>query len=362
MQLEQGRISSAQLVMLIIGFNFSTSLILNPGRMAGQDAWLAVLAGLGEGLIFVFIITSLGVRFKGKNLIEINDLVFGSYLGKVVSLAYLWYFSHLASMVLRSYGDFFTDTIYPQTPLIVFIILLVLICASAVRNGIEVIVRCSLILVPITILFLVVDVFLLLKDMKFTNFLPIFNVPWQKFLWASHGAATFPFGEIIAFLMVFAFVQDQQKIRVRTMMGIIIAGLLLSTVVARNIAVLGITEMIQSYPSFIAIRLINIAKVLTRLEIIVVTSFLVMGFLKVAVLYYGTVLGLAQIFKLRSYLPLVFPLGIIMVVLSILPFASSVELINFAYEIYPYYSLPFQVGLPLLSLIVAVIRGLPKKE
>ncbi|HHY06484.1 MAG TPA: GerAB/ArcD/ProY family transporter, partial [Clostridia bacterium] len=112
MRLEQGRISSIQLVMLIIGYIFGTSLILNPGRMAGHDAWLTVLAGLTEGLIFVFIITALGTRFKGKNLIEINDLIFGSYLGKVVSLVYLWYFLHLASMVLRSYGDFFTDTIY----------------------------------------------------------------------------------------------------------------------------------------------------------------------------------------------------------------------------------------------------------
>src|SRR5690606_36502555 len=115
-------------------------------------------------------------------------------------------------MVLRSYGDFLTDTIYPQTPLIVFILLLTLVCASAVRNGIEVIARCSLILVPITVLFFAADVFLLLRDMKLTNFLPLFDVSWQEFLWASHGAATFPFGETVAFLMVFAFVQDRQKV------------------------------------------------------------------------------------------------------------------------------------------------------
>lgn len=356
MRLEQGRISSIQLVMLIIGYIFGTSLILNPGRMAGHDAWLTVLAGLTEGLIFVFIITALGTRFKGKNLIEINDLIFGSYLGKVVSLVYLWYFLHLASMVLRSYGDFFTDTIYPETPLIVFILLLVLVCASAVRNGIEVIVRCSLILVPLTIFFIITDTLLLLKDMKITNFLPIFDIPWQKFLWASHGAATFPFGETVAFLMVFAFVQDQQKVRARTLQAVVIAGLFLCVIVARNTAVLGITATVQTYPSFLAIRLIDIAKVLTRLEIIVMTSFLVMGFLKVAVLYYGTVVGLAQLFKLGSYLPLVFPVGIIMVTLSVFSFASSLELINFAYEKYPYYSLPFQVGLPLLSLIVASLR------
>ena len=150
--------------------------------------------------------------------------------------------------------------------------------------------------------------------------------------------------------------QDQQKVRARTLQYVVIAGLFLCVIVARNTAVLGITATVQTYPSFLAIRLIDIAKVLTRLEIIVMTSFLVMSFLKVAVLYYGTVVGLAQLFKLGSYLPLVFPVGIIMVTLSVFSFASSLELINFAYEKYPYYSLPFQVGLPLLSLIVASLR------
>lgn len=359
MQLEQGRISSAQLVMLIIGFNLGTSLILNPGWIAKGDAWLAVLAGLGEGLVFVAMALFLATRFKGKNLVEINDLVFGSYLGKAVSLAYLWYFLHLASTVLRSFGDFFINTIYPETPLLVFIILLVLVCASAVRNGLEVIVRCSLILVPLTVFFFVVDTVFLLKEIKLTNFLPVFDISWQEFLRASHGAATFPFGETIAFLMILAFVQDQSKVGGRVILSVVIAGLLLSAIVARNTAVLGITATIQSYPSFIVVRLINIAKVLTRLEIIVVTSILVMGFLKVSVLYYGTALGLAQIFKLRSYLPLVFPVGVIMVILSVFSFKSSLELFNFAFKIYPYYSLPFQVGLPLLSLIVATMRGLP---
>jgi spore germination protein KB len=360
-RLEGGKIGCLQLATLIIGCYLGSSLILNPGQSIGRDAWLAVLAGWGEGLFFVGIVLILAARFKGQTLMQINDLIFGSYLGKVVSLLYLWYFLHLGSLVLRNFGDFFTTTIYTETPIIVFILMLALVCASAVRNGLEVLARCSTILVLLTLLAIVFDTVLLMKDMEFTNFLPMLDIPWPEFLKVSHGVAVFPFGETIAFLMILPFTTEQKKIKITVIMAVMVVGLFLTLVVARNIAVLGATAIIQTYPSFPAIRLVNIAKVLTRLEIIIAANLLFMGFLKTSFFYYSTALGLAQLLRLRSYLPLVLPLGAILVSLSILQFESNVENIRFAFQIYPYYAPFFQVGLPLLSLLIAVIRGLPNK-
>lgn len=361
MKLEGGKVSNSQIAFLIIGTYLGSSMILNPGQSIGRDAWLAVLAGLGEGLFFVWIVLTLAARFKGQNLVEINDQIFGPYLGKVVSLAYLWYFFHLASLVLRNFGDFFITTIYAETPIIVFIIMLTLVCASAVRNGLEVIVRCSAVLVLLTILVTFLDAFLLIKEIKLSNFLPLLDVSWQKFFQVSHSVAAFPFGEIIAFLMILPFSTDRKKAGKIVFVAIIVVGLVLALIVARNTAVLGVTVTAQTYPSFPAIRLINIAKVLTRLEIIIAAVLLATGFIKVTFYYYSTVLGLAQLFKLRSYLPLVLPLGAGLVSFSILQFESNIENIKFAFEIYPYYTIPFQLGLPLLSLIIAVIRGIPQK-
>ncbi|MFZ5944673.1 MAG: GerAB/ArcD/ProY family transporter [Bacillota bacterium] len=92
MKLEGDKISSSQLTFLIIGFTIGSSVIFCPGQAAGHDAWLAVLAGLGAGLFFAIIYTALASRFPGKTLAEFNDLVYGPYLGKVISLGYLWYF------------------------------------------------------------------------------------------------------------------------------------------------------------------------------------------------------------------------------------------------------------------------------
>jgi len=360
MKLEGGKISGSQLVFLMMGFIFGITVILIPTQSAGHMAWLAVLIGMLEALIFAFIFTTLAIRFPGKTLIQFNDIIYGPLLGKLISLGYLWYFLHLASLNVRTICNFLVNTGYPETPLIVFIILLTLLTASAVRNGIEVIARCSFILISITIFFYISDTILIIKDSTFTNLLPIGDIPLQEFIKASHAVATLPFGETVVFLMIIAFLNNIKEAK-KSKIALIITGIFIAMASARNTAVLGITSTIFNYPSFEVIRLINIGEILTRLEIAVVFVFLAMSFLKISVLYYATVLGTAQLLKLRSYLPLVFPLGVIIVILSIINFENLIEELYFPVNIYPYYSLPFQVGIPLLSLIIAMIRGVPKK-
>jgi len=81
-----------------------------------------------------------------------------------------------------------------------------------------------------------------------------------------------------------------------------------------------------------------------------------MGFLKTSVLYYVTALGIAQLLRLKSYLPLILPLGSLMISLSLIQFESNVENIFFATKIYPFYSLPFELFLPGLTLLVSLLR------
>lgn len=85
---------------------------------------------------------------------------------------------------------------------------------------------------------------------------------------------------------------------------------------------MGVTAGIQTYPSFEAVRLIDIAHILTRLEILIAINLLTMGFLRISVFFYGTVLGIAQLLDLRSYRLLVFPVGILMIILSLSNFKS----------------------------------------
>ena len=361
MFLEKGKISNFQLSVLVAGIVLGTSAILTPGQAAGHDAWIAVSLGLMEGLLITCIFTALAKQFKDKTITEINSLVYGKILGKCISVLFIWYLFHLGALVLNNYIRFLNLQLYPNTPKTVGLLLLMLVCASAVGRGIEVVARCGLILVPLTILVAFGDTFFVIPHFNLNNLMPILDLPIGKLLWAAHGTASFPFAETAAFLMVFAFLDKSGKEFSAVSRGLLIAGIILIAVAARNAAVLGQMATVQNYPSYLTAQVIDIGDILTRLEVLVAINLITMGFIKISVLYYGAVLGLAQVFNLRSYRPLILPAGILMVILALTNVGNSMEMFAFASKDYPIYAVPFQIGIPLITLVVAKLRRLPEK-
>lgn len=363
MKIEKGVISSSQLMFLVAGFVLGSTLIVTfVFGVTKHDTWLAVLAGLATSLPFALVYIAIAQKFPGKNLVQINDLVYGPYLGKLFSAFYVWYFLLTTSQNLRFLGDFILTYIMPETPLVVILVMFTFICAWAVRSGIEVIARCSGIFVAITSVIVVSTFVLLLKDMKFTNFLPVLETPLKDFIQGTHIMVIIPFCEIIIFLMIIPSLNKIKQARSSVLMGLFIGGVTLLAVTIRDIAVLGITSAIMAQPSFEAVRLIDIAKILTRLEILVAIVLLVTFFVKTSVFYYATVLGTAQLFSLRSYLPLVLPMGIICIALAIMVADSTMEQAYISSDVWLFYMTPYELLIPSLTLLIAKIRGLSDKQ
>ncbi|NLT94751.1 MAG: endospore germination permease [Clostridia bacterium] len=364
MKLEGGQISTGQIVFLASSFCLGATLLRTPAAVVGHTDWLAILLGLIEGLFIVCLFTALNIKFPGKNLVEILKQVFGPLLGSVVSLAYVFYFFLLATMTLRLFGDFFSGIIFPQTPIVVIIGVMVLVCASAVRNGIEVIARCSQVLLPLAVLTIIITIVLSLPDMKFAHFLPFIDVPLGELFKISYYTATSPFGESIVFLMFMAYLSKQQqttnKGRSALISGLTLGTFFLVLISVRNTGLLGDTKVISTYSSYQATRLIDIADILTRVEIIASINFLTMGFLVISLFYYSSVLAMAQIFKLRTYLPLVLPIGILLACISITQFENVMEYQRFSEEFIPVFALPLQIGIPIICLLISKLKKKPK--
>ena len=361
-QLERGKISGTQLVYLLVSFAIGSSIILAPGRGARQDAWIAIIIGVLESLVWVFIFTTLARRFPEKTIVEILEEVFSPFLGKLLAVCFIWYSFHLGSLVIGNFTDFFTTVVMPETPSIVFAVSLVLVSAFAVYNGLEVIARCSLVLLPIAVFLIMSTILLELNQLDVKNFLPILETPWPRLLKAAHITAVFPFGEVVIFGMILPYLNQPQDGRGSTVLGILLTALIIVLLSLRSIGALGATRSIATYPSLEALKLINVPLLNIRMEVIVVINFLTIGFLKIATLHYSTVLGLGQIFKLRALRPLIIPIGILMVLLSLINFHGFGENLVFIDVGYPIYALVFQLAIPLLTLIVAVIRKLPSRR
>lgn len=363
MKLEKGMISSSQLMFLIISFIQGAHLTIGfISGMTKHDIWLVVLGALLISLPFILIYAILSQRFPGKNLIQMNDMIYGPYLGKFISALYVLFFLTIAAENMIFVGYFLTTYIMPETPIWIILIMFAFICAWAVRNGIEVIARCSFLFIIITAVSILVVTLLLVKDMKFTNFLPVFEIPLKDFIQGVHVVATISFCEIVVFLMIISSTNKIKQAKSAILLGLILGAVQLLIVVVRDTAVLGILETIMASPSFEVVRLVDIAHIITRLDILIAIVLLVTMFMKVSIFYYATVLGLAQLLKLRSYVPMVLPIGVFIISYAVLASDSNIEYTYIAANIWPIAALPLEFIIPSLSLLIAIIRGLPKKQ
>ncbi len=362
MSIEKGKISDLQLLFLIITFIQGSVLLtsfLDP--VTKHDTWLVIISGFLISMPFVLVYIALAQMFPGKNLVEINDMIYGSYLGKLLSIIYFCFFLLLFASNLRIVSDFYNGFIMADTPVLLFLIVFTLVCAYGVRNGIETIARISFALWLVSFLILAITIILLMNDMKLSNFLPVFEIPLTAFLQGTHITLTIPFCEILVFLMVIPSLNNMKHVRKYTLMGLTLGAFLLLATSVRNTAVLGILTTIQSSSSYQVARLIDIGIVFTRVEVLISIGITLLLFMKISLLYYAAVLNISQIMRLRSYYPLILPIGIIAVCLALIMFNSTIDQGFEATYYYPIYATPFELIIPLLSLLIAKIRGFPKQ-
>ena len=359
MMLDNGKIPDIQFIFLFIGYIVGSSLLLSVSEYKSMpNTWIILIAALCLGLFIILMYSSLANKFKASSLIEINNIVYGKYIGTFVSFLYLSFLITVTTLNIRFFGDFFVSLIMPETPLIIFNIMITFVCAYAVKKGIEVIARSAFFLLILTVLEIVFSIILLIKDMRLSNFLPVLDISFMDFMLSTNFSAFVFFGEPIVFMLIYPHLNESSSRYKCTFIPVFIAIGIIELIALRNTAVLGKIGALFIYPSFQTIRLISIGKIFTRLELFAFIVIMFSSFIKISVLFYASVLSIARIFRLNSYTHLVYPLGIIFVCLSKFIFEYYGEQMNFGMFVFTTIAFPLFIIIPLLSLITVKIRKL----
>lgn len=345
------KITTVQLFTTLTGFIFGSTVLMNPATQAKEDSWLAFIIGWAGGLVLIYVYLLISKYNPNKTLVEILIDNFGKYIGTVVSILYIMYFVHLASLVLRNFGEFSVTVTYQETPQVVIISLLALLVAYAVRGGLEVAARINLLLFPVIPVGIFLISLALLSYHDTTAMFPVLKNGIFPVLNAGFAVMAFPFGEVVAFLMLFPFVNATNKVSKVSFLSVIIGGAVLLLVLLRDLAALG-PDLIANtnYPGHMTSRLIPFISV----EPLVDLNFMVGGGIKISVLIFAATYGISQILKTNNYKPLVLAVTSFAVVLSIWVYNNAMDMFRWASKIYPYYALPFQVIIPLVLLGVSM--------
>jgi len=350
------KISSIQLFALMEGFLIGSTIIINPASSAKEDSWLAFIIGWLGGLALISIYVMIAKKYPNKTLVEILKVHFGKYVGTFVAILYVCYFIHTASLVFRNFGEYNVALVYQDTPMVVIIALLAILIVYSVRGGIEVLARISELLQPLLILGILSLSLVLIASHNWTAMFPILKDGLLPVAKVGFSVMAFPFGELVAFMMIFPHLNKIKSISKVSYLGVAIGGAIILNTVLRDLIVLGpdiISEI--TYPTHLTSKLIPMVSI----EPIVSLNFFICGGIKISVLIFAATYGISQIFKIDNYKPLVLAVTSFAVVLSIWIYSNVLEMFTWASKIYSYYALPFQVIIPIILLVFSFS---PKKE
>lgn len=360
--MDNGKISAGQVALLVMSFIIGSWRITPTGLEAWQNLWLFLLLGFVGGLIFAALSLLLFHRFSGKTLFEIHEQVYGPVIGKFFSLLFLWFFLETGGETLSVFITLLQTTVFTSTPDLVLLIPWVIIMVYGCRLGIEAIARSNQLLLVAMVGLVLISVLLVLNIFNPDYLLPFFNLPLAHAIRLTFGIATYPFGQIVIFLMILPRVNGRQKVTGAVLKGMFAAALVQSTLQFLAVGVLGKVGEITFFPTYEFYRMINIGQVLTRMELISLLNFLTMGFIKSMLCLYALSVGTAQLFRLRTYRPLAIPLGVLLVLVARRVYPGLSVHLYYIEKVKPFFSFFFCFVLPFLTLGTAFLRGRPRRE
>jgi len=352
-------ISGRQLTLLTFTFIIATGTLFVPSmvaKKAGQDGWLSVLIAGIVGVILVFIITALGLRFPEKSLVEYSEIILGKWLGKIIVLIYILFYFHLSSNIIRGVTSTIQGTLLQNSTLETITIIVFLASAYSVKMGLETITRANILNLFVTFLAIFTVFILLIKDMNIEMLTPVLSRGIVPVLRGSVEPASW-FCQVVSIAFIMPFINKPKETRLCAIIGVVWAAVTLSIMAALVVVIFGPQlASVLSFPTLEVVRYINVGQYIQRVEIVFLIPWIISNYIKICFFYYITVLIVSKIFKIEKTKTLVIPVGLVLFSMSIALFKNNVELSSFFSQVSGYYFLPVELGIPALLLVIELIR------
>lgn len=326
--LEGGKISGRQfmavltmvrLVPVTLVFSMVTSAS-NP-----QDAWIASIISGVVAIPFAMLIARLSLKFPGKTIIEYSQIILGPVLGKLVGLVFLWFSIQTSVNIIRALGEAYVIAIMPETPIQTFMIMLAIMSCYAARSGLEVLSRLGE-----DALFIIVFVFLFTcvlpyNAMRLENLLPVLAKGMSSLIPPVVASLGY-YSQFIMIGMLVPYLAKPEEATKYAIYAVLISGFLTTAGCVSVVAALGTTANSWTLPLFSLARLISLGEFFERIEAGIMAAWTLSAGIKLALFLWAISVGIAQLFNLKRYEPLVFPLAAVFIPLALVAFESMVDL------------------------------------
>ncbi|SDT44272.1 spore germination protein KB [Paenibacillaceae bacterium GAS479] len=353
---ETSSVSAGQIAIFIMMFSIGSTPMFQLGTDAKQDSWIALAVAAVAGLGMLWVYRTLQNRAPEEDLGGLLKLHFGKVIGIVLGVAMSLLFAYESMRNVRDFGELTLSTLLPQTPMWCIMLIITGIAYYTVSKGLTTFFRITQILLPVLVgsyglLLLLLLIGGLIDPQRLEPVLengmgPVLQTAFPDLL-------SFPFNQVIVLLVFWKYATGSKKTGAASYTAYIAVALFLIAVNAVIMMVLGpaLTEL-KTLPTLEAVVLIRLANFIERLDILVTMLLYIGLYVKIAGMYFASVLLLRSCCKV--------PLKVGALVIGPLIYAASFLEPTNTYHLWAGLEVSvkmtpfFQIVLPLLMLIIGI--------
>lgn len=299
-----------------IFLSFPRSLV----ELGGPAAWLTPVGGLIVAMIGIYLFSLVLKKRPGKSIIEINEDAFGPFLGTTVNIICVVLVLEVAGAIfIRQFSESMLVTTLPSMPVSFVEIAILAVGLLGAYLGIEALARTARLTYLYVLAGMLFLIFALIPFWDFHNLLPFFGKgPKEVFLMGS--LTTAGIAEIIlAGVIVQNMGGAKSFVKIGIMFVLLGFGFLILTMLTLALSFDWSVSEEFAFPFSRLSRTVYLGRFFQRMEAIFIFLSGIVAALRVSLLIYGASVALAKSLKLPDYRPLIWPLGLAMFIMSLLP-------------------------------------------
>lgn len=232
----------------------------------GSSSILNVLYVSIIALIIVFVITKLYKNFKGKDILDISEFLFGKFFKFIFGLLFIAYFIFVASLLVRNTSENLKSMYFNNAP-IPFIALFLLFAAGFINKlGLKAVIKCNLIIVPAIIIILGLLFLVSSNNLVFERVFPILGYGAQN-TFVNGSSNVYAFSSIAFLFLIMPILKDYNEFNKISFSYIGIASLFIIATISSLLLTFPIEVASGSnVPIYILIREITFGNFIQRTD------------------------------------------------------------------------------------------------
>lgn len=327
-----------------------------------NNSWMAAAAAFIPGVLIIAMFSHIIKKSRAPFPLLLEEHL-GKYPGKILGIIYIFFFLLVASFTLRWFVDFIETNVLPQTPISVFITVLLFLGFYSLRTGIESFVRVAEIIILVGMAFFLFIVILGISEFpRFENFLPLTDIHITSF-GLGMISASYILGKIQPVLTFSYFSMNRDKIcKIMLLVVGTYVALITLTVLATTLSLGSLSGTVLVFSTFSMVRLLRIGTFIQNIDILFIGIWIMAIFASTTLPWFMSCYCTQQVLQLKDYRFLAAPTAIIIGIFSIVLSKNILELIIMETSIIPVIYSVFLIGIPLVLYFICLFKPVPRQQ